>query len=544
MAVASGADHADVLIVGAGASGSVVARRLAIADFSVVCLEQGPWVNASEYAGGALEREVMQEGTWHYNPNHRGRPEDYPCEVSDSEIHPLMFNAVGGSTVHYAAEWTRLLPSDFRVRTLDGIADDWPLDYFELAPFYERVERWMSVSGRVGDPAYPPGFVPPLPPHPIGLMGRRAAEGFNRLGWHWWNGYNAIASRPDGRLNACVRRATCMQGCPEGAKASVDVTVWPDAIAAGARLITGARVRRITTDSSGLATGAEWIDRDGAEHRQSADLVVLAANGVGTARLLLLSGSPSHPEGLANSSGLVGKRLQMHPLATAQGVYEDELETWMGPYGEGVTSSQFAETDLDRGFPRGARLTVMPIPGPIELLWGNADRPLAERSGAALHRLMRFGLGHAFELAASLDDLPDERNSVTLDPELTDGDGIPAPKITWRRQPHHDGALRWFAERMVEVHEAAGASETRPSVEPGEDIGWHLLGTARMGNDSQHSVVDPFCRAHDVENLFVVDGSVFVTSGSTNPTGTIMALALRAADHIVDNASGQRTPVR
>src|SRR5439155_11790922 len=106
----------------------------------------------------------------------------------------------------------------------------------------------------------------------------------NRLGWHWWPGYNAIASRADGRLNACVRRATCTVGCAEGAKASVDVTVWPDAIAAGARLITGARVRRITTDSSGLATGAEWVDRHGVEHRQTADLVVLAANGVGSAR--------------------------------------------------------------------------------------------------------------------------------------------------------------------------------------------------------------------------------------------------------------------
>ena len=170
-------------------------------------------------------------------------------------------------------------------------------------------------------------------------------------------------------------------------------------------------------------------------------------------------------------------------------------------------------------------------------------RATSERSGAGLHRLMRRGLGHAFELAASIDDLPDEMNTVTLDPNLTDADGIPAPKIRWRRQPHHDRALDWFAGRMAEVHEAAGAAEVQTSVEPGGDIGWHLLGTARMGDDPATSVVDPFCRSHDVPNLFVADGSVFVTSGSTNPTATIMALALRAARSLLESASLQQTPV-
>lgn len=535
-------DHADVLIVGAGASGSVVAKRMAEAGFSVVCLEQGKWIEASDYASDKLEREILMEGRWHIDPNFRKREEDYPCDVTDSSIHPVMFNAVGGSTVHYAGEWTRLLPSDFRVKTLDGVGDDWPISYEDLAPYYDQIEQWMGISAHPGDPAYPPMTPTPNPALPLGEMGRFAAEAFNKLGWHWWPGYNAIASRQHGRLSPCARRGTCMTGCPQGAKASVDITIWPDAIAAGARLITGARVSRITTNSAGLATGAEWIDRDGVTHHQSADLVVLAGNGVGTARLLHLSSSPQFPDGLANRSGLVGKRLQMHPLATVLGVYDTDLETWRGPFGESITCSQFAESDLSRGFPRGGRLTVMPVAGPVETLWRFAELPFEERSGAALHDLTSRALGRTFEIAASIDDLPDENNTVSLAADLKDGDGIPAPKITWKPPAHAGQALDWFSDRAEEFHRAAGAQEIHRA-DPGTSVGWHLLGTARIGDDPEKSVLDPFGRAHDVPNLAVVDGSVFVTSGSTNPTATITAFALRAAEHLVETARSQRVPV-
>ncbi|WP_224760706.1 GMC family oxidoreductase [Salinibacterium sp. ZJ450] len=529
---------ADVLIVGAGASGAIVARTMAQAGFSVVCLEQGRWIGAEEYASDKLERELLSGTTWNYNPNHRQRPEDYPVEVSDTPIHPVMFNAVGGSTVHYAAEWTRLLPSDFRLRTLDGVADDWPISYWDLAPYYDKVEDLNGVSAHPGDPAYPSMTPAPNPALPIGEMGRRAAMAFNELGWHWWPGYNAIASRPYRHQGACKRRATCMTGCPEGAKSSVDITIWPDALAAGAELITGARVRRVTTDASGLATGAEWIDRDGTVHHQRAHVVVLAANGVGTSRLMLLSDSAAHPNGLANSSDLVGRRLQMHPLTVVYGEYDEDLQTTLGPYGEPVTSSQFAERDVSRGFWGGARLTVMPIDGPVET-WGRSDdRPLSQRYGAHFHNIAN-ATGKAFEIAASMDDLPNVDNRVTIDPFLTDNDGIPAPKVTWQPAPDTEKALDYFASRAEDLHRAAGARKIR-RVEAGADVGWHLLGTARMGTDATSSVVDPFGRAHDVKNLFVVDGSVFVTSGQTNPTATIMAFAQRAAEHMVATARNQR----
>lgn len=532
---------ADVLVVGAGASGAVVARRLAAAGLDVVCLEQGGWVNAADYPGDKLEYELLASKRWHPNPNVRALPEDYPCETSEAEIHPLMHNAVGGSTIHYAAHWMRMLPADFRVRTLDGVADDWPVSYEQLLPYYEEADVEFGVSGLAGDPAYPPGAAPPLPAFPIGKAGRRAAEGMNRLGWHWWPGTNAIPSRPWGRQKACVRRATCMSGCNEGAKASTDITHWPDAIRDGARLVTGARVREITVAKGGLVDGALYVDRDGRERYQPAKVVVLAANGVGTARLLLLSRSPQFGDGLANSSGLVGRRLMMHPYATVLGIYDDELDSWVGPDGQLIYSLEFYETDLSRGFARGAKWKVMPVGSPLGLLDRFAALPPDQRTGTALHGIVERALGRAFEWGLSSEDLPYEHNCVTLDPQLTDSDGIPAPRIAYRLSPESRALLDFHIARATEAHEAAGAVET-VAVDWMPDSGAHLLGTARMGDDPRTSVVDPFCRSHDVPNLFIVDGSVFVCGGAVNPTATICALALRAADHMIETAPHQRVP--
>jgi choline dehydrogenase-like flavoprotein len=181
----------------------------------------------------------------------------------------------------------------------------------------------------------------------------------------------------------------------------------------------------------------------------------------------------------------------------------------------------------------------MPIPGPVELLWRFAHLPLEQRIGVNLHQLVARGLGRAFEFSVSIEDLPEESNTVTLHPTLTDSDGIPAPKITYAHSEYSQRALEWNVDRAVEAHKAAGAVEVYP-IDWGPDVGWHLLGTARMGLDPSASVVDPTCRAHDVDNLFVVDGSAFVTSGCANPTSTISALAMRAADTIAQTAHAYR----
>jgi choline dehydrogenase-like flavoprotein len=526
-------DAADVLVIGAGAAGSVAARRFAEAGFSVVCLEQGRWHNASEFPGDKREWELLVEGPWSPDPNDRRWPEDYPCETTEAEIAPVMFNAVGGSTIHFGAQWARMRPSDFRVRTLEGIGDDWPISYAELVPAYEQMDVWMRVSGIAGDPAYPPGAAPPLPPLPIGQIGRKAAEGMNRLGWHWWPAAHAIPSQATDTQQPCARRGTCMFGCPEGAKGSTDLTLWPKALEHGARLLTGARVREITTNGSGLATGATWIGPDGREHFQAASVVVLAANGIGTPRLLLLSG-------LANSSGLVGKRLMLHPYMSVLGIYDEDLESWLGPWGTPLLSLQFADTDASRGFPRGAQWDVMPIGGPRMALARYDDRPFDERWGPTVHALVERTLGRAFDWGIGIEDLPSEENAVSLSEGVADSDGIPAPRVAYRVDEDARRNLAWQLERAKEAHEAAGAVDTL--VTDWSEWGWHLLGTCRMGDDPRTSVVDRWGRAHDVANLLVLDGSVFVTSGPQPPTATICANALRCVDHLIDKRKLQRVP--
>ena len=318
----------DVLVIGAGPSGAVVTHTAAAGGLSVLCLEQGDWVNPSDFPANHPEWELLIQHSWHHDPNVRRLPSDYPLDVSESDMWPVMFNAVGGVEHLLRRQWPRLLPSDFRVadprRGRRRLAD--LLRRPQALP--RRGRRFIGVAGVDGDTAYPEGLDYPMPPHPLGQApARRAAQAANDLGWHWWPGTNAIASQKHKTLEQCGRWGTCEWGCPAGRQG----VLRPDLHAAGAagrgRLITGARVRRDLTDDAGLAAGADWIDRDGAEHFQPARAVVLCANGIGTPRLLLLSASDRHPDGLANSSGLVGRNLMLHPNCTPSlGYYDDDLK--------------------------------------------------------------------------------------------------------------------------------------------------------------------------------------------------------------------------
>jgi len=526
-------DPVDVLIIGAGASGAAIAWSLTETRMRILCLEQGDWMSSSHYPTTRNNWEAQQFGAHHVDPNVRGLESDYPVNGTDSPIDVLNFNAVGGSTIAYAAHFPRLHPSDFRVRTLDGVADDWPVSYDDLEPYFVQNDRIMGVSGLPGDPMYPPKQLP-LPPIPIGLVGETVARGFDRLGWHWWPSDSAILSQPYEGRDKCLNLNPCMTGCSQGAKGSVDITYWPEALRAGVELRTRCRVREVTVNADGMADGVVYYDADGKECFQKAEVVIMACNGVGTPRILLNSRSKQFPDGLANRSGLVGKNLMFHPVAVATGVFEERLDTHKGPQGCCILSKEFYETDLERGFVRGYNMQVTRgAAGPL----ATAMKGLAGGTipwGPGHHEQFDRYFDHTVQCLAVCEDLPEECNQVTLDPELTDSSGIPAPKVTYRLSENSKTMLAHGLERGKEVMRAAGAVEIieTPLLRPG---GWHLLGTARMGTDPERSVVNGWGRSHDVKNLFIVDGSIFVTAGGVNPTSTIQALALYIGDRIKAN---------
>ena len=528
-------DIVDVLVIGAGPSGAAFAWSLSEAGIDVLCLEQGDWPDRAAYPPLFDDLEVRRQTDWNPDPNVRGLPQDYPINNAESSIDPLMHNAVGGSSIHWGAHFPRFHPSDFKVRTLDGVGADWPVSYQELEPYFDLNDRMMGVAGLVGDTAYPPKSPRQMPPIPLGTLGDTVVAGFDRLGWHWWPSDSAINTTAyDGR-EACNNAGPCELGCTVGAKASADVCYWPKAVANGANLKTRARVREVTVGRDGLADGVVFYDADGVAHEQKARAVVLACNSVGTARLLLNSRSALFPDGLANGSGLVGKNLMMHPVAMVTGAFDKDIDGYKGPLSCCIFSHQFYETDLARGFVRGYGLQVVRSFGPMSTaLGGFGDHPPLPW-GQDHRRAFSELFNRTISVAIIADDLPETGNRVLLDPELTDSDGIPAPKVVYGTSENSRKMLDHGIARVTELLEASGAERVfaNPQLRPS---GWHLLGTATMGTHASDSVVDARGQCHDVKNLFIVDGSIFATGGAVNPTSTIQALALYIADKFNRNS--------
>ncbi|MFL5285244.1 MAG: GMC family oxidoreductase N-terminal domain-containing protein, partial [Rhodopila sp.] len=347
-------DTVDVLIIGAGASGAAAAWSLADTRMRIVCLEQGDWMNPALYPSTGRDWEARALSDYSPSPNIRARPEDYPINEDNSPIKVVNFNGVGGGTVFYTAHWPRLHPSDFRVRSLDGVADDWPIDYWDLEPFFAENDRMMGASGLAGDPAFPPRD-PPMPPLGLGKSGMIFGKTMNKLGWHWWPSDTTVATVDyEGRAK-CINLGHCTPACAQGAKGSTDITYWPAAIRAGVELRTHCRVSRIETNEHGMASGVVYFDADGIERFQAAEVVILACNGVGTPRLLLNSVSGRFPDGLANSSGQVGRNLMFHPYAQMWGYVDEETDANRAPP-TCLWSKEFYETDPSRGFVRGYML--------------------------------------------------------------------------------------------------------------------------------------------------------------------------------------------
>ncbi|MBL4868830.1 MAG: GMC family oxidoreductase, partial [Pseudomonadales bacterium] len=331
----------------------------------------------------------------------------------------------------------------------------------------------------------------------------------------------------------CLNLGPCMTGCSQGAKSSTDITYWPAAIRAGVELRTQCRVREITVNEQGMANGVIYYDAEGVEQHQRAEVVVMACNGIGTPRILLNSTSSLFPDGIANSSGLVGKNLMFHPGGFVQGQFDENIESHKGPQACCILSKQFYETDKDCGFVRGYNMQIVRGTGPVGTAL-EGYRMGRIPWGAGHHAAFKKRFAHVASVAIHCEDLPEEHNRVTLDPEIVDSDGIPAPKIHYKVSENTQKMIAHGLARGEEVMRAAGATEIF-SGGPIRLGGYHLLGTARMGDDPASFVVNGWGRSRDVKNLFIVDGSIFVTSGGVNPTSTIQALALYIADSIKKN---------
>lgn len=526
--------------MGAGAAGGVLARELAVAGMRVVVLEQGPWRRSEEFGHDELATWMLAD----LQPP----PADFPQTFRTSEAEPAEVRAtpppmiysrgVGGSSVHFTANFWRLRPVDFRERSLLGPIpgtgfSDWPITYEELEPYYTRVDWEIGVSGEPG-PFDPPRSRPyPVPPLPVKSSGVLFDRGARRMGWHPQPAPMAILSRPYRGRPACVHCGYCMAyGCEVGAKSSTLVTTIPEAVATGrCEVRTEATAMRVETDSRGRATGVLYLDGEGREHFQPARAVVLSANGAETPRLLLMSTSSRFPDGLANSSGKVGRYLMCNGQTAAFGLFEQPLNEYKSVQ---VTRLlfDFYETDPRRGFYGGGGIDVRLSAGPMFFaLWGLP--PDVPTWGREYKRALNDAYTRTMEVAGHTTSLPVETNSISLDPEVRDRWGRPALRMTYRDHPDDLATMAFFLERSRELLEAAGARKIWDHGVEGTEITAHLLGTCRMGDDPAESVVDRYHRAHDVPNLFICDGSSLVTSGRGQPTMTIQALAFRAGEHLV-----------
>ena len=523
-------DHADVLIIGSGATGSLASLVLAQAGLHVVCLEQGGWVEPREHPHYRPDWQWQRRTRWNADVNVRKNVDDFPVESDSSQV--LMWNGVGGSTNVYGAIWPRFRPSDFRKGTEHDQQPDWPIAYEDVAPYYERADALIGVSGLEGDPAMPDHPAYPTGPLPMAAPARRMAKAFDKLGWHWWPvPSGTISADYDGRP-ACNGCGIC-SGCPRGSMSKFSLSVWPKALEAGTELRTYARVLRIEKDRSGRATGAIYVDRNtGRQHRVTADVVVLAANGVGTPRLLLAS------DNLANSSDQVGRNMLHHTLVACEMWVDEPLAAHTGYVGA-LISREFAETDTSRGFVNGFNFNCVTTGGAGEQANGHMSKNRAPW-GKGHHQWFERHFGRGFGIFGIGDDLPSPDNRVTLSPTERDADGIAVAELHYKPGENDQKMMDFMSNRLIDIAKATGAFEYRLQDYRDEHgvyrtPAWHLLGTARMGKSPEKSVVNRYHQSWDIPNLFIIDGSVFTTGGVVNPTPTVTALAIRAAEHIRDN---------
>jgi choline dehydrogenase-like flavoprotein len=535
-------ERVDACVVGSGPAGALVARELAAAGHEVVVLEAGPWFDREDRLK-RMERAIRPAfdggDVWGM-----GGERDAYSSTGDRHypLNRARVKGVGGSTLHWQGMVMRLHEDDFRRATVDGVGVDWPLSYDDLRPFYADAEAALGVAGASDNPFAPPREEPfPMPAFEPSYSDALFAEACERLGVATHTVPNARNSEPHDGRSACAGYGTCKPVCPSGAKYSADHTA-DAAVEAGARLIDRAPVQRLVPSRDGSTVeAAVYATPDGREHRQAARQFVVAAGGVETPRLLLLSADADrgHPDGLANGSGWVGRGFMDHLFVGAGGrLDEPTRQNHIGF----LTSESHAFYDdpgrategADGGIP-GSDADLGPFkleflnyagPSPVELAMD------AEEFGDDLLDGLQGAYGTHIAMGGLVGQLPRKENRVTLDPSRTDDHGNPVPDVQWSLDARTERTMERALDIQVRIMRELGATVESTVTPDGTGPAYHQMGATRMHADPAAGVVDARLRTHELSNLSLVGSSTFPTGGAMNPTLTIAALALKCASHL------------
>jgi choline dehydrogenase-like flavoprotein len=503
----------DACIVGCGAGGSVVAKELSERGWRVVVLEAGDWLSTEEDLRQD-ELEMLGKFDWDDRRYLEGEEELQMGHIRDGR-------GVGGGTIHFGGVALRLWEEDFERRKRDGVGADWPITYEELEPYYDLVEAELALSGPETMPWGPRRTAFPQPPHRTTARDQLIAGGMEKLGMEWVPTPLAILTgRHEGR-SPCMNYGYCQWGCKSRAKSSTHLNYVPKAVLAGAEIRTRARAVQIEAASDGRVGGVVYMS-DGKTLRQEADLVILSAFCVENPRLLLHSATSGFPDGLANSSGAVGRYLMAHVANPYLGRFAEPVHMWSTAPGT-LLSQEHYGTRPENSFTGGwSWMTASLFPAEFgahlsksgEGMWG---RKLV----SYLEQYPNFAI-----LGTEGECLPYADNRVELVDEV-DEFGVPRPKVSFdfgENEKQMRDRMNDLARRILE---AAGAEEVL--LGSGND---HTMGGCRMGNDPSDSVVDRNLKCHDHPNMYIADASVFPTSGGAQPSQTIMALAVRLAEFL------------